>query len=156
MLTTDIKIRPSRLLTLLWLAMMCASVLCVAFLMISAALKMLLLVISFSYGLSILWQHCLLKSKYSITRLRLTADGWLIVTARQVWQGFVCGDSTLTYPFMVLRFKVRGRKRKLSCVICCDSQDQATYRQLLVLLRTTHAMQAEKIRRNQSVCSIDG
>jgi hypothetical protein len=156
MLITDIKIRPSRLLSVLLVATLSASVFCIVSLMIAAAQKMLLLVIIFSYGWFILQRHCLLKSRHSISRLHLTPNGWLIETPARVWQGEVCGDSTLTYPFMVLRFKVRGRKRKLSCMICSDSLNQTTYRQLLVLLRTTHAMHAEKIRRNHSVCSLDG
>jgi hypothetical protein len=156
MLITDINIRPSKLLTGLLLGTLCASTICIASLMITPVYKFCILIITLAYGLTILRQHCLLKSKQSITRLILSSTGWQIVTPAQTWQGQLGGDSTLTYPFMVLRFKVEGRKSKISCLICSDSLSPQRYRQLLVLLRTTHAMEAEQIRRKRSVIHSDG
>ncbi|MES2218490.1 MAG: protein YgfX [Pseudomonadota bacterium] len=146
---TDIKIRVSASFTTLLIVILCASLLIIGSLSIALAWKVLLISVALFYGLHILWKDCLLLSRHSITELILSPSSWKLITAHQTWEGELSGDSTLSVIASVLRFKVAGRKRKLSCVICADATDRDTYRQLLVLLRTTQAREAELVRRNR-------
>jgi hypothetical protein len=148
---TDIKIGVSRLFILNLAITISASLFTICLLKLGLGWKLILMLSTLSYGLSILWQDCLLNSTNSLTSLHLNHDGWKIVTAQQAWTGQLSGDSTLTTLASALRFNVAGRKRKLSCVIYRDSLEPNHYRQLLVLLRTTHARQAEQIRRERNL-----
>ena len=151
MLITDINLKPSKLLLGLWLAIVLASLVIIFTLTLGWLYKLLLLVATAVYAGQILWRQCLLKSDDAILQLFTGARGWHIVTASAVTAVAICGDSTLTFPISVLRLRIAGKRRKISCVICYDSLDAQAYRQLLVLLRTTHAREAEQVRRKHSI-----
>jgi hypothetical protein len=151
MLITDITLKPSKLLLGLWVAIVLTSLVIILTLPLAWVAKTCLLTGTGFYACRIFWRDCLLKSKNSISQLFTGAKGWHIVTANAITAVEVCGDSLLTFPLSVLRLRVAGRRRKISCVICYDSLDAQSYRQLLVLLRTTHAREAEGARRLHSI-----
>ena len=136
MLTTDIKIQPSKFFSGLTLAVIMTTMIIISTLPLSLAVKLVLVLLTFGYGFRIFHHDCLMKSKSSIHNLYLNNDGWWLATNTAVAPARICGDSTLSAFVSVLRFKIEGCKRKHSLVLFRDAVSTDAYRRLLVTLRT--------------------
>lgn len=94
------------------------------------------LVLLCAYGIYLLWNNGLLRGKTSISFLKYCDERcWQIEVGSEKVEAELMGDSTVTGIISVLRFRISGRLRPLSCVVFRDSLPQNRYRQLLVLLR---------------------
>lgn len=134
MLVTEFKFKPSRQYLALLIFVFAVSEMIIAALSIAWSLKILFMIIAFSYGVLVIWRDALLLGKRSILQISYQADKtWLIKTNSQTYTASLLGDSTITKLASVLRFKVASNQ-SYSCVVFGDSLMGDQYRQLRVLL----------------------
>lgn len=69
------------------------------------------------------------------TLICLGEGRWRVIEKDQIYEGTLCGDSTLTQWVSVLRFRVDGYFLSKNCVIFADALGKTRYRQCLVMLR---------------------
>jgi hypothetical protein len=146
---TDFKLLRSPLFNSLLVSIVIASNGILLSLPLGWFLKAAIMLLTAAYGLSIIWQHGLLKGKNSLVSLSKNQTVWHIATRDAIFSAELCGDSTITTLVSILKFRTANSKTLLSCVIFCDAlPTNNQYRHLIVQLRTSHAQQSEKMRRS--------
>lgn len=128
--------KPSRTYQFLLVVVYAASMLVIALLAMPLMGKLPLLLALTAYMTWVFWHYGLLKAPLSIQCLRHVSDRqWVVVTRDNEVEAEICGDSTVTRWVSVLRFRVGGRKRPISCIVFNDSLAQDQYRKLMVAVR---------------------
>ncbi len=132
----DIKLQPSKQFIALLILLLMGSLLIVSFLPILTPIKIGLFIATLCYGGYILWRDGLLLHPKSLIGFSLDSNrNWLLYNKLEILSGELCGDSTITTLVCVLRFKVRGKRLKYSCVVFKDAVARGLYRKLLVKVR---------------------
>ncbi len=132
----EFKLNPSRLSILLMMTILLVSLIIALSLPISIGLKGLGMVFIMLYGIAIIWQFGLLRSRRSIIAIKHHQDGrWQLFMRDTCHEAVLRGDSTVTGLVSVLRFQVPKHARPKSCLIFRDSLGFDLYRQLLVILK---------------------
>jgi hypothetical protein len=108
----------------------------------------LFLAISVSiYALFIIYSNYLLKSSTAVTQLLFNEDGWHISSKNTQQHVELDGNSTVTSWVSILRFKALNTGQTFVSLLFKDSIKTDDYRRLIVLLRTTRAYRAERLRK---------
>jgi hypothetical protein len=130
------KLFPSKLYLLLIGTAIFASLLIVLCLSVSFWIKLPGFLLLLIYGVYLFWSRGLLRGKYAVTALDYAGDKrWRIYRENQQVDAELLGDSTVTGWVSVLRFRVRGQRWPVSCVVFKDALLADQYRQLLVVLK---------------------
>jgi len=132
----DIELKPSRIFLSLIGLVVVGSLGIAASLSIAWVFKIVIIISVLGYGTWILWVVGLMKGADSIVGLQLLSDGsYNLRYPLCIIEAEMKGDSTVTNAVCVLRFRVPGKRLKVSCVVFKDSVDRELYRKLLVWLR---------------------
>ncbi len=124
----DISLQNPKLLSFLFSIVFLISLLIITFLPIVILWKIFLLFFCISYGsYSLILQH-----KKSITRIKRDGKNWIIEDEEKNYLAELCGSSTITRFFCVLRFKLTGQKFSRSIVIFKYTIPENKYRRLLI------------------------
>jgi hypothetical protein len=123
------NLKPSKPYTILLVMVFVASLLMIAMLPIGIFFKCGLLAVTVAYGVR-------LRRHDAILALQREPDGkWRLSTAGLMHRAVLLGDSIVMPWLSVLRFKVPGKRRPLSCVITGDSLGPEQYQRLRVWVR---------------------
>lgn len=134
MLENHFELQPSRQFSVLLSCVILGCIAIIAFLPIMTGYKLLLILVVLYYGKNLLWRYGLLLHPQSLVRLEIKPDGTWTLTNKQneIFHGVLQGDSTITHWVSVLRFLVRNKQLKRSCVVFQDMLKEDGYRKFLL------------------------
>lgn len=136
MLDLEFKLKLSKHYLILMLTIFLVSIDIVFMLPIPLWIKVLASLLVAIYGVSVIWQYVLLRSRNSIISIRRQSDGtWLLQTNRNKYTADLCGDSTVTALISILRFREPKNFWRRTAIIFRDSLGVEQYRKLLVALK---------------------
>lgn len=133
-LEISLNLRPSKQFLILMGVVIVGSLLICGYLPVLNLIKVSLMTAVFIYGGAQYWHYGLLKSRRSITELKLNEAGWQLRDQSGVFSAELIGDSTVTTHVCILRFMQPNQRKKRSCIICKDAVNPDEFRRLLVAL----------------------
>jgi hypothetical protein len=143
----DINLQQSTSFKILLSLITLFSVIIACSLLLSLFCKLFLSSITICYVVYIFYTVTLLQGQHIVTELSFNQEGWQIRSQKNKLRVELSGDSTVTNWISILRFKT-SNKQKYVAVIFRDMLSADAYRRLIVLLRTTRAYQAERMRKH--------
>lgn len=131
----SLNLQPSRAFTVTILLLILSSILIIVSLPIWSVWKILLIILTITYGAYTVCRYGLLKHSKAITRLILDPEECHLTDGNNVFPAQITGESVITSFVCLLRYKTSGSRWQHSLVICKDMLAASDYRRLLVWLR---------------------
>jgi len=133
--TRDIYLKPSKYYISLCVVLLLGSIASIFYLNLKGWLTLLMLFLTFWYAMYVIKSYA---TNHALQKVCALGDGmWMLTTKQKSYIAHLCGDSTVTPFFCVLRLAIPGKRCRYTCVIFRDTQDAQTYRRLLVELYAT-------------------